>query len=479
MARAGQPRPVRRDDRQGDRRPHPHAQDQGLARGRPARARANSWPAAPTAPTCGRPSCRSRRPAARSTTSSPRARSSSPSSCPRSCAEPTAPPSTARWRSSPSAPPSSSPRATQRRRALNVRAHRRCEHRSLESAAPGLNTAVGLSRTRLDGTGGHREALFLFPLVRRLPGAHRVQPQGPRATTPSRSTSRRRAGSTASPSIRAINPQMRVPALKLDSGEVLTQSLAIIEYLDETHPQPPLLPRDPIARAKVRALAQLIACDIHPLNNVAPLRYLKNALGQDQAKIDAWYHHWIIEGFDALETMIGPGPTPSAPTSRWPTSASCRRSPMRAASRCRSTAIPRSSPSMPPAPSFPPSTRRGRRISPTRSDPMRRPARPARVSRPLRQRRTAISTSDARRHRRDLDDRHAAVVLRDGGRDPRAVRARSPSWRSWRCARSLGLAIIWPSLASARSCGTASTPAASACTSCATASTSARNICGR
>jgi maleylpyruvate isomerase len=101
---------------------------------------------------------------------------------------------------------------------------------------------------------------------------------------------------------------MRVPALMLDSGDVLTQSLAIIEYLDETHPQPPLLPRDPVERAKVRALAQRIACDIHPLNNVRPLRYLKNELGQEQARIDAWYHHWVIEGFKAIEAMIGPGP---------------------------------------------------------------------------------------------------------------------------------------------------------------------------
>ncbi len=106
------------------------------------------------------------------------------------------------------------------------------------------------------------------------------------------------------PAYRAVNPQMRVPALKLDSGEVLTQSLAIIEYLDEIHPDPPLLPRDPIGRAKIRALAQLVACDIHPLNNTSPLRYLKNELGQDQAKIDAWYHHWITEGFEALEAMI-------------------------------------------------------------------------------------------------------------------------------------------------------------------------------
>jgi maleylacetoacetate isomerase len=115
-------------------------------------------------------------------------------------------------------------------------------------------------------------------------------------------------GLNRKPDFRAINPQMRVPALKLDSGDVLIQSLAIIEYLDETHPQPPLLPRDPIQRAKVRALAQVIACDIHPLNNVGPLRYLKNPLGQEQAKIDAWYHHWILEGFEALEALLQPGP---------------------------------------------------------------------------------------------------------------------------------------------------------------------------
>ena len=115
-------------------------------------------------------------------------------------------------------------------------------------------------------------------------------------------------GRNKRPEFRAINPLMRVPALALDSGEVLTQSLAIIEYLDEIHPQPPLLPRDPVARAKARALAQLIACDIHPLNNVRPLRYLKSELGQGQSKIDAWYHHWILNGFDALESMVESGP---------------------------------------------------------------------------------------------------------------------------------------------------------------------------
>jgi maleylpyruvate isomerase len=118
----------------------------------------------------------------------------------------------------------------------------------------------------------------------------------------------REGGMNRKSAYRAINPQMRVPALRLDSGELITQSLAIIEYLDETHPQPPLLPRGSLERAQVRALAQLVACDMHPLNNVGPLRYLKNELGQDQGKIDAWYHHWVREGFDALEAMVRPGP---------------------------------------------------------------------------------------------------------------------------------------------------------------------------
>jgi maleylpyruvate isomerase len=114
-------------------------------------------------------------------------------------------------------------------------------------------------------------------------------------------------GLNKKPEYRAINPQMKIPALKLDSGDVLIQSLAIMEYLDEVHPHPPLLPRDCVERAKVRAVAQVIACDIHPLNNVGPLRYLKNELDQAQAKIDAWYHHWILEGFEAVEALISKG----------------------------------------------------------------------------------------------------------------------------------------------------------------------------
>lgn len=115
-------------------------------------------------------------------------------------------------------------------------------------------------------------------------------------------------GHNRRPEYRAVNPQMRVPALVAPGGEILIQSLAIIEYLDETHPEPPFLPKDPIARAKVRGLAELIACDIHPLNNTSPLRYLKNQMGQEQSAIDAWYHHWVREGFEALEALLAPGP---------------------------------------------------------------------------------------------------------------------------------------------------------------------------
>jgi maleylacetoacetate isomerase len=107
---------------------------------------------------------------------------------------------------------------------------------------------------------------------------------------------------------RAVNPQMRVPALALSGGDVLVQSLAIIEYLNEAYPSPPLLPADPIERARVRAVAQIIACDIHPLNNTAALNYLKTELKHDQAAVEAWYASWVLAGFEAVEAMIKPGP---------------------------------------------------------------------------------------------------------------------------------------------------------------------------
>jgi maleylacetoacetate isomerase len=115
-------------------------------------------------------------------------------------------------------------------------------------------------------------------------------------------------GHNRRPEFRAINPHMRVPALTLPNGEVLIQSLAIIEYLDEIRPDPPLLPPDALKRAQVRALAQIIACDIHPLNNTGPLRYLKNVLKHEQAEIDAWYHYWVRDGFEAVEALVAPGP---------------------------------------------------------------------------------------------------------------------------------------------------------------------------
>jgi maleylacetoacetate isomerase len=115
-------------------------------------------------------------------------------------------------------------------------------------------------------------------------------------------------GHNRRPEFRAVNPQMRVPALLTATGDVLIQSLAIIEYLDETHPDPPFLPKDPIGRAQARALAQIVACDIHPLNNTGPLRYLKHEMHQEQSAIDAWYHHWVRAGFEALEALVEPDP---------------------------------------------------------------------------------------------------------------------------------------------------------------------------
>jgi maleylacetoacetate isomerase len=95
-----------------------------------------------------------------------------------------------------------------------------------------------------------------------------------------------------------------VPALALSDEVILTQSIAILEFLEETYPDPPLLPKDPVARARIRAVANIVACDIHPLNNLCALNYLRNRLGQDQAAIDAWYAHWITEGFRAVEALI-------------------------------------------------------------------------------------------------------------------------------------------------------------------------------
>ncbi|MBC7504334.1 MAG: maleylacetoacetate isomerase [Sandarakinorhabdus sp.] len=111
-----------------------------------------------------------------------------------------------------------------------------------------------------------------------------------------------RTGAQSGADYRALNPQGLVPVL-IDGDAALTQSLAIIEYLEEVHPLPPLLPADAIGRARVRAAALLVAADIHPVNNLRVGNYLKAVLGHDQMAVDAWSRHWIAVGFDALEAF--------------------------------------------------------------------------------------------------------------------------------------------------------------------------------
>jgi len=113
-------------------------------------------------------------------------------------------------------------------------------------------------------------------------------------------------GEHRAPAYGAINPQSLLPTLE-DGGRLLTQSLAIIEYLEETHPQPPLLPKDPLARARVRSLAMLIACEIHPVNNLRVLTHLKRALGQSEEQVNAWYRHWIADGLAKFEADLARG----------------------------------------------------------------------------------------------------------------------------------------------------------------------------
>jgi maleylpyruvate isomerase len=111
-----------------------------------------------------------------------------------------------------------------------------------------------------------------------------------------------RTGAQRSDAFVALNPQGMVPALEVD-GAILTQSPAILEWLEEAHPTPPLLPSDPLARAQVRAMAALIGCDIHPLNNLRVGKALRDTFGADQPAVDAWAARWIVPGFTALETL--------------------------------------------------------------------------------------------------------------------------------------------------------------------------------
>lgn len=119
-------------------------------------------------------------------------------------------------------------------------------------------------------------------------------------------------GQQNAPAYRALSPLGTVPTLVTDDGAALIQSLAIVEYLDETHPQPPLLPADALGRARVRALAQLVACDIHPVNNLRILNYLKQHFGADEEQRNAWYRHWVMEGLTAFEQLLAASPVTGA-----------------------------------------------------------------------------------------------------------------------------------------------------------------------
>jgi maleylacetoacetate isomerase len=120
----------------------------------------------------------------------------------------------------------------------------------------------------------------------------------------------------------SVNPQELVPAL-VDHGQVLTQSLAIIEYLEEKHPTPPLLPRDSLGRARVRSLALLVACEIHPLNNLRVLNYLRGSLAQSEEGVASWYRHWIAEGLGKLEKELARPGTGQFAHGDAPTMADC------------------------------------------------------------------------------------------------------------------------------------------------------------
>jgi maleylacetoacetate isomerase len=133
-----------------------------------------------------------------------------------------------------------------------------------------------------------------------------------KSLAPERAFVHLRRGAQRADSYLAVNPLGLVPSLVTDDGAVLTQSLAIIEWLDETHPQPPLLPADPVGRARVRALALAIACDIHPINNLRVLNYLTGTLGATEAQKNGWYRYWCDVGFEALETQLAREPATGA-----------------------------------------------------------------------------------------------------------------------------------------------------------------------
>ena len=155
---------------------------------------------------------------------------------------------------------------------------------------------------------------------------------------------RRGGGEQLSAAYKAINPQALVPTLE-DNGKVLTQSLAIIEYLEETHPNPPLLPKDPADKALVRSMAMVIACEVHPIQNLRVLNYVKKEYNQTDEQVNRWAQQWIDLGLSALEQMIVAQPKRgkycSVTRRRSPTSAWCLSSATRAATAaiCRGIQI--------------------------------------------------------------------------------------------------------------------------------------------
>jgi maleylacetoacetate isomerase len=121
----------------------------------------------------------------------------------------------------------------------------------------------------------------------------------------------------------AVSASLLVPTLETDAGERLGQSMAIIEYLDETHPEPALLPRDAVGRAHVRALAQLVACEIHPLNNLRVLKYLARELKVEEEAKTTWYRHWVRDGLEAFERELSRLPASKYCYGDTPTLADC------------------------------------------------------------------------------------------------------------------------------------------------------------
>jgi maleylacetoacetate isomerase len=125
------------------------------------------------------------------------------------------------------------------------------------------------------------------------------------------------------PAYAAVSPSALVPTLEMDDGQRLGQSMAIIEYLDETHPEPALLPADALGRARVRALAQLVACEIHPLNNLRVLKYLTRELKVEEDAKNTWYRHWVREGLQAYERELALLPASTYSYGETPSLADC------------------------------------------------------------------------------------------------------------------------------------------------------------